>query len=311
MDIQKVIKEEVEVFFESDNISRNELRSYLETSFPGEKVYVTVNGEEKVLDFTQEKGGEFYAIDPQTKVEYKIFPSKEVDFHKIGNKDVETSQEYVSRTQGEESEVDYLDTLKSVDTMSPFGESVKKSDLKQLVTETLQKELKKRQLEKRLHEVNAQLKEYKSQEPDHIDDELEVDTAAANASGAVTPEQYKAYSMDFDPNETSYDYFEIGADYDGRVSGSYRPATLEEPAEYPEIEIEYDHWYIKNQETGQWEDLTDDHIALKADPGIKETFEEANREVIEKKIADGNGPDEDVPAHIHRRYHKKVGQWIK
>lgn len=165
-------------------------------------------------------------------------------------------------------------------------EHINKSDLKKLVTETLHKELRKKQLKQRLQEVNMQLQEFGGQEPDYVDDEVEAKTGAAFRAGIVQPENYKVYSMDFDPNETEYDYFQIGVDYSGGVSGKYYPSTLEEPAEHPEIQVNYETWYVKNQETGQWEVMSDDHIVLKADPGIKKTFDSKNRETLERIVAD-------------------------
>lgn len=163
---------------------------------------------------------------------------------------------------------------------------VKKSELKQLVTETLHKELKKRKLEQRLNEVNLQLQELGAAEPAYIDDEYEAYTGDSFRAGIVKPENYKAYSLDYDPNEYEHDYFQIGVDYSGNVDGTYSSATQEEPAEYQEVNFTYDKWYVKNQATGQWEEMGDDHIVFKADPNIRKRFDIRNRESIESLIAD-------------------------
>ena len=160
-----------------------------------------------------------------------------------------------------------------------MSREIKKSELENLVKSMLSEEVKKRKIQKRLDEINAQLEHYDGWKPMYVDDEVEIYPGDMLESGIIPSlDVLNDYTLDDEVND-EYDYLQIGVDYDGRVSGKYYPATLESPAEYPEAEYEIETYYVKNHKTDKWEELTPDHVVSKV-PNLDKDFIEKNDESI-------------------------------
>lgn len=142
-----------------------------------------------------------------------------------------------------------------------MGNQIKKSELTNLVKSMLNEEIKKREVKKRLDEVNARLNEVLSAE-DYInfEDVWEEFDAYGEEAGNVLKKYMPGVTVDSNDGYVDGDGFEIGLAIDARVSGSYRPETrytasgdVGDPAEYPDYEYDINHIFIKNQENDKWE----------------------------------------------------------
>jgi len=172
-----------------------------------------------------------------------------------------------------------------------MSKEIKRSELKDLVKGMLSEEIAKIKIKNRLNEINEQLNEIDGEEPMLVDTEIEFYPDQLVDKGVVpSKDAFNDYTLDGEVNG-EYDYLEVGVDYEGDVHGEYRPETrytssgdVGDPAEYPETEFNIEKMFVKNQKTGQWEELVPEHPIMKVFPEMEKMFLVNNQERIEKEI---------------------------
>lgn len=136
-----------------------------------------------------------------------------------------------------------------------MSKEIKKSELENLVKSMLSEEVKKRQIQKRLDEVNSQLNEMMNPE-DYINFETEWEDVYVPKEMADVLSQY-VDNVEIEDDHAYGEGFEVGLEVETKITGSYSPATWGyyggSPEEYPDYEYEIKGVFVKNQKTGKWE----------------------------------------------------------